>query len=208
MTLDGKIALPGDQRQWITSERSRALAHFLRIEYDAMAVGANTVILDNPTLNVRDTPYPKRHPYKVVFDPQARSLARLGTKLNLLASEPERVIWILNSDQDEARKILADFGVQILKVEKGQLEHHLDEITQSLTQWSIRSLLLEGGAGLYHRYLEQDLCDRMHLMMATDKMFGNEGLSLFHGPYEKAFKPVNGRLYTAGNDVILDLVKE
>jgi diaminohydroxyphosphoribosylaminopyrimidine deaminase (EC 3.5.4.26)/5-amino-6-(5-phosphoribosylamino)uracil reductase (EC 1.1.1.193) len=53
ISLDGKIATKTGESQWISNEKSRAYVHQLRAEYDAICVGVQTVILDNPRLTIR-----------------------------------------------------------------------------------------------------------------------------------------------------------
>src|SRR3989338_5161815 len=67
-TLDGKIALSNKESKWITSEESRKEVHMLRNIFDAVLVGANTVVKDNPKLTVRDIPE-GRNPVRIVLDP-------------------------------------------------------------------------------------------------------------------------------------------
>src|ERR1700756_5376501 len=75
MTLDGKVATRGGDSKWISGEASRRLAHHLRAQCDAVAVGIGTALADDPQLTSRisDPTHPIRQPRRVVFD----SLARL-----------------------------------------------------------------------------------------------------------------------------------
>lgn len=66
-SLDGKIATAVGDSKWITSDRSRVFAHRMRSEYDAIIVGVNTVLRDNPSLNAW---FSKKHLIKVVVDSQ------------------------------------------------------------------------------------------------------------------------------------------
>jgi diaminohydroxyphosphoribosylaminopyrimidine deaminase/5-amino-6-(5-phosphoribosylamino)uracil reductase len=75
-TLDGQLAYDDGRSQWISGEESRAYTHWLRQKYDAILVGAGTVLADHPTLTVRDCAGPHhRQPLRLLFDPGARILS-------------------------------------------------------------------------------------------------------------------------------------
>lgn len=72
-TLDGAMVYADGGSKWITGVEARAHAHWLRHIYDAVAVGAGTVLADRPALSVRDIARPvTRQPVRVVFDPRGR----------------------------------------------------------------------------------------------------------------------------------------
>src|SRR3989304_62396 len=72
MTLDGKIAAFDHSSRWITGEQSRAEAHRLRSEVDAIVVGIGTATADDPALTVRLRRPRPREPWRVVVDSRAR----------------------------------------------------------------------------------------------------------------------------------------
>jgi diaminohydroxyphosphoribosylaminopyrimidine deaminase/5-amino-6-(5-phosphoribosylamino)uracil reductase len=69
MTLDGRITLPADEGQWITSEAARADAMRLRAQCDAIMAGAETIRQDDPALTLRgpDIPDGKEQPWRVIL---------------------------------------------------------------------------------------------------------------------------------------------
>ncbi|MBM3967904.1 MAG: bifunctional diaminohydroxyphosphoribosylaminopyrimidine deaminase/5-amino-6-(5-phosphoribosylamino)uracil reductase RibD, partial [Planctomycetes bacterium] len=74
MTLDGAIATQSGDSKWITSEASRAFVHRMRSEVDAILVGSETALLDDPmlTVRIRDNVGPQRSPLRVVMDRRFR----------------------------------------------------------------------------------------------------------------------------------------
>jgi len=70
-TLDSKIATSTGQSKWITGELSRARAHLIRSQHDAVAVGVNTVIADDPSLTTRLNGV-NHNPVRIVFDTNLR----------------------------------------------------------------------------------------------------------------------------------------
>jgi diaminohydroxyphosphoribosylaminopyrimidine deaminase/5-amino-6-(5-phosphoribosylamino)uracil reductase len=71
ISLDGRIALPDGQSQWITSPAARRAAHRLRAEHAAVLVGAGTVAQDDPLLTARH-PGAVNQPLRIVLDPNKR----------------------------------------------------------------------------------------------------------------------------------------
>ena len=102
-TLDGRVVVPGER--WITGEDARRLAHELRADSDAVAVGMGTVRADAPGLDARDVPTPRGQPRRLAF---GRGPLPDGSPLELRSGRLE----------DELRE-LAGQGVQSLLLEGG-----------------------------------------------------------------------------------------
>ncbi|CAM3796189.1 RibD family protein [Litorimonas haliclonae] len=159
-SLDGKIALANGQSEWITGEVARKEGRKLRARHDAIAVGSNTAVTDNPQLTTRITGEPD--PVRVIFDSQLR----VSPDSNLAQTAFETPTYILTrSDEGNAAMKLKDLGVQLIVVpyEKGlSLPHALD----SLFNLGIRTLLLEGGGTLAASFLRESLVDTIEWFRA------------------------------------------
>lgn len=183
-TLDGVMARPGDQRAWITGPRARAYAHFLRLHYDAIAVGRATVTADDPSLDARDSFIPGPAPKRVVIDPQ---LAALSPQARLVSYNPTDVLWIArpeawNAPQNAVKvRAFAEFGGQRIEINADR-DGNLPplEILSALATRGITSVMLEGGAGLYAPFLRAGLVDRLHLFQ-SGKLWGVDGAVPFTG---------------------------
>ncbi len=172
-SLDGYIGYCGDQRAWITGERARRYGHFLRCYYDAIIIGVNTLIADNPTLDTRDAIVPDRQnivPYKVVIDPQGRGLAQKKA-WNILAKAPDRVLWLTKEGVAQSNDLAATGATQIT-VPTSNGKFSADSILNALKEKGITSVLLEGGAGIYSTFAHSDALRRIHWFQAN-KIFGS-----------------------------------
>jgi len=97
-TLDGQLAHDDATPRWITGPAARAHGHWLRQKYDAVLVGAGTVLADDPALTVRDSAPPHhRQPVRLVFDPAGRVLDAPAERLlrwrkTLLSGDPPTLL--------------------------------------------------------------------------------------------------------------------
>jgi len=178
-SIGGSIARKGDKRVWITGERARRFGHFLRMVYDGIAVGAQTVIDDNPSLD----PYMLkdwRPPHKVVLDPELRAAeCRDLSEFTLLQSDPSKVHWFLTDDAEAGHpdlvKRMQEMGINLNIVGSPWFEPQA--VLDAIHGAGVHSLLLEGGAGLYSSFLDMGLVRRMHLFQSP-KLFA--GADLIH----------------------------
>jgi len=166
-SLDGKIATKTGDSKYISGKESLKFVHGLRVEYDAVMVGSNTVKKDNPKLTVRKVK--GRNPLKIIID----SKLKTSIKSNLVKNEPEKLI-IATSDKVPNKKIkqFQQKGVHILKIKtkKGHIE--LKELMKELGKREISSILLEGGSGLIASALKQKVVDKV-LFCISPKFIGS-----------------------------------
>ena len=172
-TPSGIIAGDGTSRLWITGERARQMGHFLRLEYDAIAVGINTVLLDDPTLNVRHPALEGRTPTRLVLDP-AGVLLTESRSFKMLLESPDKTIVVLPEGVDD-RNFLKKFGVRTMKIpvfpaDSAHSSAYFDwnDIKRTLGSMGIMSLLIEGGAGVYRSALAAQVVDGWHWFVGAE----------------------------------------
>lgn len=177
-TLDGFIALPSGESQWITGELAREKVHQLRAASDAVMIGARTAAKDDPSLTVRYG-VQGRTPMRVVLDEKMG----LPPTLKLFTDEfRERTVvftTIENAEGDRAAELReAGIGVYGVTVMGGFL--NLDELFRLLGELGVASLLVEGGSTVAGSVIERDLAQKIVLFVAP-KLFGH-GVKGFTGP--------------------------
>ena len=173
MSLDGKIAVSSGRSRWITSEPARALVHRWRDEHDAVAVGVNTVLLDDPALTTR-LPDGGRSPLKVVFD----SVARTPATARLFAPGPDgeraKVLIFVTEEASESRvTALREAGAEVVEVAASRGRPRLESVMADLYAREVTSLLLEGGGTLAWDFFERRMVDRVAWFIAPKVLGGS-----------------------------------
>lgn len=141
ISLDGKIALPSGQSKWITNARSRERAHLLRHHSDAVLVGIETVLADDPSLSVRLEGHYKQ-PARIVLDSQGR----LPLDAKIWEQAPQLIV--ATSTASSARiQALRENGATVLEIEADPNGYIAwQPLLEALYGIGIYSILIEGGS--------------------------------------------------------------
>lgn len=151
-SLDGKIALQSGESKWITGPESREKVHQLRACYDAILVGKNTILRDDPSLDVRHPEIQKEN--KVIILDRSGVIESRKSHLQVFKTHrPENVLVLKSQSISEALEVAYSSG--------------------------IRSLLVEGGGQIFSQFLSQKLFQRLHLFTAPVVL--GQGLSWSEG---------------------------
>jgi diaminohydroxyphosphoribosylaminopyrimidine deaminase/5-amino-6-(5-phosphoribosylamino)uracil reductase len=148
VSLDGRIATANGDSKWITGELARRSAHRLRARHHAIAVGAATVLADDPRLDVRLVR--GVDPQPIVFDPRLR-VATCGRPLNLL--RPGVLFLHGPRATARARAALAKSGAEALELPEADGGIDIEAALDRLGAREIRSLLVEGGGRLIGAFM-------------------------------------------------------
>jgi diaminohydroxyphosphoribosylaminopyrimidine deaminase/5-amino-6-(5-phosphoribosylamino)uracil reductase len=158
LSLDGKMATRTGDSKWITSEAARHAAHRLRATVDAIIVGANTVIRDNPRLTLRHG-VRGRQPWRVVMDSRGRSPVsarlftdRLRRRTIVITTRHSSVRW---------RRYLALLGIIVLVLPGERERVDLRVALRELGRMEITSVLVEGGPALLESFFDARLVDKL-----------------------------------------------
>lgn len=158
-SLDGKTAMRPGFSPWITAEETRLWAKKKRDQFDAILVGVNTVIEDDPELNA-----PSKRLKKIVVD----SRLRIPEQARILkGAGVQDVIIATTSDAPQAKlKRLIKRGIQVLIMPQKGGRVALKSLFKELAKIEIASILVEGGAVVVGSALKEKLVDKLHLYLA------------------------------------------
>ena len=176
VSLDGKIATWSGDSHWISCEESRKFIHGLRRASDAVMIGVNTVILDDPRLTARDKPVEK-YPLRVIVDSKLRTppTARVF-------SEPGRTIVAaaVGVDPDMVRE-LEEAGAEVLQLKPWKTLVDLNDLFEELGRREITSVLVEGGSTLLGSLFDGGMVDKVVAFIATVIIGGEDAKSAVGG---------------------------
>ena len=204
-TLDGRIADMTGRSKWITSQRARREVHRLRSEYDAVLVGAKTVLHDNPELTVRLVK--GRNPVRVVVD--GRLSLPVSQALFRTTAAPTWLLTSVQAVQANIRKVqkLVQQGVRVLPVSS---TYRLDaeSLLRLLAAEGVSSVLIEGGADTVDRFIEQNLADKLYLFIAPKILRGGlDGFcSITPQLLTQSIKLTMTNVSLLGEDVLMEAV--
>lgn len=202
-SLDGKIATKTGDSKWITSDQARAFSHRMRSNYDAIIVGVNTILRDNPKL---DAWFAKKQPIKIVVDSQLST----PEDANIFNKFSSVIIVTLPSkpgQETENRKILSQ-RAKILEVKEKAGQINLRDMMKKLAQLEITNILVEGGGTLIGLLFDEGLVDKILFFISPKIIGGKEAISSVMGRgvtrVDKAVKLKEIKLRRIGEDFLIE----
>ncbi len=176
-TIDGRIATRSHDSQWITGPAARQAGHLLRATHDAILVGANTAMLDDPTLTCRVPGLGDRSPVRVVLDGRMR----LPLTHNLVRGACTIPTWLFafrgaSPEGQERHAAYLDCGLQVLDVAADENGHpDPRDVLRQLADRGITRLLIEGGGTVAASFLALGLIDEL-VWFRGASLIGGDGL--------------------------------
>lgn len=185
-SADGFTArAPGDS-PWITGEEARRFGQLLRAQHDAILIGIETALADDPELTCRIPGLEKYSPLRIVLD----SRLRLGLRSKLAQTARQTPTMICTTR--EGGDALQAAGVEIVRMPPDAAGHiALRDVLQTLAGRGINRLLVEGGATLANAFLKSGFADRLEMFTAP--------MSLANGGRCGAGALTVGKLHEAPN---------
>ncbi len=156
MSVDGKIALVGGKRIRISDEEDFRRVHEMRSLVDAILVGINTILKDDPKLTVKEK-YVKnaRNPVRIVLDSKLR-IPQGAKVLNDMAKT------IIATTEDAPQR---DINAEIIRCGKKRVD--LKCLLKELWRRGIRSVMVEGGGTVIHSFLREGLVDELNVFVGS-----------------------------------------
>ena len=181
MTLDGRIAPPAGVHQirepyWITSEAARAAVQPLRWQADAVAVGVDTVLADDPMLTDRSGLRRRRPLLRIVLD----SALRMPLDCKMVNGvQNDLVVFTVSKNESRIHELTSrGVRVEVLPAEAGRVP--LAKVLDKLGEEGILTLLPETGTRLNTALLAGGMVDRVHLFVSPQIM-GSDAVPAFRG---------------------------
>ena len=185
LSLDGRIADCRGSAKWISSIESRRYVHCLRSRSDAVLIGLNTVVADNPRLTAR-MGYRNPGLKRVVLD----SRGRIPLSARLVRSrDPGNTILATTPLAPAARlKEIAGKGVSLLQVPARAGRVGLKSLFRKLAGRGVMRLLVEGGGETASSLLAEGLVDEVHLFIAPLIIGGKKSVPAVGGRRGRSIK--------------------
>jgi len=167
-TLDGRIATASGESRWITGEDARRCVHELRAGHDAVLVGIETAIKDDPELTVRLKGYEGYQPTRVVLD----SKGRLPLHSKLVQTARVIPTWVVTVDGISGEMKAA--GVKAITVPSRHQRVDLVAALDALRRAGVERLFVEGGGVVATAFLRSGFVDRLEWFRAPS-IIGGDG---------------------------------
>lgn len=162
-SIDGKIATHTGDSKWISDEVARSHAHRVRGRVDALLVGVQTVLMDDPLLTCR-VGRPRRVATRVVLDPQLRT----PPGAQLVRTAETVPTWIVTSTDAAVRRErhLVENGCVVHRIRKTRAGLSLPAVLDLLGAAQMSNVVVEGGGRVLGAFADADLADEFHIYVA------------------------------------------
>ena len=203
-SVDGKIATKtGDSN--LSSKQDKVRLHKLRSKVDAILIGKNTVLLDNPLLTVRYTK--GKNPIRIILD----SKGTISKKSKILQTSDKipTIIAVSKKISKSNFDKLCKFPVEIITAGKNSVDIKL--LLKKLSNKKINTILVEGGGTVNWEFIKHNLFDELIITLSPFLIGGNDAISFVQG---KGFKKISNSpnlhlksIKRLKNHIVLNYVK-
>jgi len=181
ISLDGKMATRSGDSKWISNEEARQYAHHMRCTSDAIMVGANTIMADNPHLTARCCGgrggTSKEQPLRIIVDGKGRTPLTAQ-----VFSEPGKTLLVLGRKAKPAEAAeLASIGGELLEMPSVKGYIKMAELLKALGERNITSVLVEGGGILIGSIIDEGLADKVVVFIAPVIIGGDKAKTAVAG---------------------------
>ena len=179
-SLNGKIATKSGESKWITNSLCRKRVQLLRSENDGILIGKNSIIMDNPRLNLRDAFEIIKNKPVFILDTNFK-LPSIGG-LTLFDKLQRDRIHIITSKKPKnmsvkSSRFLKGVNIENIKSELGVL--NIKEVLKIVSKMGVNRLMVEGGASVWTSFLKTGCFDEI-VMFTGSKIINDSALSCFN----------------------------
>jgi diaminohydroxyphosphoribosylaminopyrimidine deaminase/5-amino-6-(5-phosphoribosylamino)uracil reductase len=168
-SLDGRISVNGSVSAALTGSESARYVQQLRHDHDAILIGSNTALVDDPNLTDRSGLARRRPLVRIVLD--NRLQLPPGSKLVRTARDVPTLLFT-NSRQDDKFAALREAGVEVVVTDMGSRD--LVSVLAELKRRELQSVLVEGGTEVAGSFCDERLVDKFTLIAAPLIIGGRE----------------------------------
>ena len=201
-SLDGKIATRSGQSRWITGEAARNAGHHLRNKVDAILVGVETVLEDDPLLTARPVGVAGKPLTRVVLD----SRLRMPSRARIFAPRQgnSTIVATTNAAPPAREEALREAGAEVIRVEADQQGRvSLALLLGVLGSRGVRHILVEGGGRVHGSFIREGLADRLLYFLAPLIVGDHEAPGAISGLDDVELQSLPG-LFNVTHEVIGD----
>ncbi len=208
LSLNGKIGFQG-KRTFLTQEKAQRFVHRLRTQVDAIIVGINTVLADDPLLTPRlfGFGFPRKKWVRVILDSEGK--IPLESKIVSTAVEVETWLATTKTILPRKAKLLEKAGVKVLQFSydhNDKTKVSLSEVLKLMGKESITSVLVEGGGKVNSSFFQQNLWDKAVFIITPNLLLGDSLVDLienFDQSSKKVFRLKPHKITKLGEDLAL-----
>ncbi len=175
-SLDGKIASRTGSSRWISGKKAREWVHGLRSESDAVLVGKNTLLRDDPRLTVRNGKVTKS-PWRIVLD----SNGEISKSARIFDQKGQTILVCSDKKTKDVIKKFKGKNVTILPVKEKNGRVNLAQLLKHLGSLGISSLLVEGGGEVAWSFIEGNFVDKLYWVIAPKIIGGRDAKTSIEG---------------------------
>lgn len=204
VSIDGKIATKNGESK-LSSKQDLIRLHKLRSKVDAILVGKNTVIRDNPLLTVRLVK--GKNPTRIILDSNGNIPE--NSKILKTAYQIPTIIAVSKNIPQKNLEKLEKFPIKIIFT--GTKTIQLKNLLRQLSQQKIQRVLVEGGGTVNWQFIKEGLFDEMFLTITPHIIGGHKSINLIEGlGFQRISKSPKLQLKSVRrlkNDIVLNYVK-
>jgi diaminohydroxyphosphoribosylaminopyrimidine deaminase / 5-amino-6-(5-phosphoribosylamino)uracil reductase len=209
-SIDGRIATRGNDSKWISSTRSRVFVQGLRQGYDAVLVGINTVLCDNPLLSIRNSAQgplkTARQPVKIIIDTHLK--IPVNARIFGISSPGGTIIATTRGASPDRESVLRKKGADIIRAGSGLGRVNLNILMKKITEKGINSILVEGGGEIAASMLQSGLVDKVYFFICPVIIGGRDAVYSIGGKgaatMKDAVKLSNIKLQRINGDMLVE----
>ena len=206
MSLDGKIATHSGDSRWISGRLARNHVHKIRNQVDAILVGTETVLKDDPRLTCRLKTRAVKHPSRIILDRKNRIPITANVFKN---SRSQKVVYVTGPDISSRRlKTLTDKKVEVLNGKILKNGFDIKHLLKELANRDMNSILIEGGAELNASVVKAGMVDRVVAFISPKLIGGSQAPGFLGGQgvmrVDRAMKLKDIEVTKIGDDLMVE----